>query len=400
MFKWFAVFLFLFSLISCGSQNKEPRKEEPIAQDGTIRIYSDSIGWSGKLPCQIHYNGKKYKAAVKYRGGISSMYPKHSMTVEFEDQVKLGDLPMNDDYIFNANYIDKTFQRHKLSYDIFRLMDAKNKAPRCDYLPIYLNDNYLGLYVIMEKVNGSWLGFDNANPKGARLFKDPFVFIEERLPNVQEPNNYYQQKFPKQSIADFNDEPEEFKKAIFNTDDETFELTCFTNIQVDNLLDWHLLLLLTNNDDGLFKNFYLYKEERGGQFKFIPWDYDHSFGRDGNYEFNLIDRPVDCLKVPLLKRLIEMPSTKYAERLTQRYLELRKTLFTEKALLELIDKNEKEVRPFVDANRNKWPMDGMGYLDANDFDQEMAIIKQYIPMRLKQLDAYFYNLEYGEEEKD
>ena len=45
-------------------------------------------------------------------------------------------------------------------------------------------------------------------------------------------------------------------------------------------------------------------------------------------------------------------------------------------------------------------MDGEGYWDANNFDQEMAIMKQYIPMRLKQLDAYFYNLEHGEEEEN
>ncbi|XOV67442.1 MAG: CotH kinase family protein [Fluviicola sp.] len=398
MHKLWIVLCCLSLVVSCDSEKQNSEEEEKVKNEQVIRIYSDSIGWDEKLPCEITYAGKKYKAAVKYRGGISSQYPKHSMTVEFDDQVVLGTLPADDDWIFNASYIDKTFQRHKLSYDIFRAMRPENRAPRCDYLPVYLNEQYIGLYVIMEKVNGSWLGFDKANPSGARLFKDPFIFIEERLPNVQEPDNYYQQKFPKQSFTDHNDELEVLKKLIFKTDDAQFAQHCFAYFQEDNLIDWHLLLLLTNNDDGLFKNFYLFKEGNGDPFKFIPWDYDHSFGRDGNYELNLIDRPVDCTKVPLLKRLMEIRSTGYVENLKERYWELRKTIFTEKALLELIEKNDSQVRPFIKANFKKWPLDADWYLDANDYEQEVAIIKQYIPMRLDQLDTFFSNLEYGEEE--
>lgn len=394
------VFLLLF-FAACENSSDSVQPTE-VSKENIIRIYADTIGWDGKLPCEISYKGKKYKAAVKYRGGISSKYPKHSMTVEFEDQVKLGDLPMNDDYIFNASYVDKTFQRHKLSYDIFRLMDEKNKAPRCDYLPIYLNDKYIGLYVIMEKVNGSWLGFDKANPKGARLFKDPFIFVEERLPNVQEPDNYYQQKFPKLDVKDYTDDLDRYKKCLFEYDDRMFRYIATEGFWFDkeNVVEWHLLLLLTNNDDGLIKNFYLYNDHYGGSLKFIPWDYDHSFGRDGNYDLNLIDRPVDCEKVVLIKRLMHTSNLGYRKKLKERYFDLRRTLFTVEALYEMIDANTESIQPHIKNNAKVWPTDSEWYSDANDYDQEIAIIKKYIPMRLKQLDAYFYNLEYGEEEKD
>ena len=175
--KWTPLAILLLIITSC-SGSSDAIQDQEIENEQIIRIYSDSIGWDGKLPCEITYAGKKYKAAIKYRGGISSQYPKHSMTVEFEEKVTLGNLPTNDDFIFNASYIDKTFQRHKLSYDIFRLMNSENKAPRCDYLPIYLNDKYIGLYVIMEKVNGSWLGFDKA-----RIVSENKVYPNEKLSN-------------------------------------------------------------------------------------------------------------------------------------------------------------------------------------------------------------------------
>ncbi|GAB5417865.1 MAG: spore coat protein CotH [Crocinitomicaceae bacterium] len=367
--------------------------------DPAIYIYAKEIGWEEKLPCTIQYHGESFDGEIKNRGGSSSKYPKHSMTLELDDEIALAGLPKNDDWIFNASYIDKTFQRHKLSYDLFRKMHPQNKAPQCTYVPVYLNDKYIGLYVLMEKVNGSWLGFDKKNPKGARLFKDPFVFVKERLPNVQEPDNYYQQKFPKQKKLDCNHELDSLKQFLFNTDDETFGKWSYTQIDERNLIDWHLLLLLTNNDDGIFKNFYLYKEG-GDQWKFIPWDYDHSFGRDGNYELNLIEREVGWEKVVLLRRLMELKQSGYALNLKRRYEELRKEVFTEDALIQMIAENERMLQPYLKENSELWPMDAKWYSDANNYNQEIEIIKKYIPMRLEQLDTFFSNLEYGEEEKE
>ena len=376
---------------------KEVRKE---VGNGVIRIYADTIGWAKKLPCRIEYKGKTYQGEVKYRGGMSSKYPKHSMTLELEQDISIAGLLKNDDWILNANYIDKTFQRHKLSYDIFRSMHPDNKAPRCAYVPMYLNDNFIGLYVIMEKVNGSWLGLDKNTPNGARLFKDPFVFVEERLPNVQEPNNYYQQKFPEVEKKDCNNELDAFKTFLFHSSDSAFVVDCGKWLNLRNVMDWHLLLLLTNNDDGLFKNYYLYRPEGSSSYEFIPWDYDHSFGRDGNYDLNLIDREVGWRKVVLLRRLMELPQSDYAEALKTRYLSLRSNVFSEKRLMELIQANDVEVRPQIKANTEKWPLDAKWYSDANDYDAELDILKQYIPLRLEQLDTFFTTLKYGEEEKN
>jgi len=385
-------------LFGCGTDRANEIDTEVLPKENTIRIEAESIGWDTKVPCKIIYHGKQYKAKLKFRGGMSSRYPKHSMTVEFKKNVSIAGMPSNDDWIFNASYIDKTFQRHKLSYDIFRLMNEENKAPRSSYLPVYLNDKYMGLYVIMEKVNGSWLGFDKKNPEGARLFKDPFIFVKERLPNVQEPDNYYQQKFPKQKNEDCNHELDDVKRFLFESSDEEFIQANENWFVRKNVIDWHLLLLLTNNDDGVVKNFYLYREPNGRPFQFIPWDYDHSFGRDGNYDLNLAERLVRWEKAILLKRLMEIPGSQYPHQLKQRYNELRKSIFTEETLFELIAANSKEIRPYLDANEAKWALDAKWYSDANNYDQEIELIKKYISLRLEQLDTFFSTLEYGKKE--
>jgi spore coat protein H len=390
--------LILVSFASCHSEETpaSTNKYDSSKENAAIYIYADTIGWGKKLPCTIFYHGKEYSGEVKYRGGMSSQYPKHSMTVELDGEAAFGGLKENDDWIFNASYIDKTFQRHKLSYDLFRKMDRRNKAPECAYVQIHWNDKPIGLYVVMEKVNGSWLGFDKNQPNGARLYKDPFVFIKKRLPNVQEPHNYYQQKFPKVKSDDFNGEMDLFKEFLFS-DDTIFKGNWKKWVNEANVIDWHLLLLLTNNDDGVVKNFYMYRNPGESQYYMVPWDYDHAFGRDGNYELNLIEREVGWDKSVLLKRLMQIKETGYADKLRRRYWELRKSLFTESNLLQMISENESMVRPHIEDNKAVWSYDTQWYLDDNSFDEEMDIIKRFIPIRLEQLDHYFYTLEYGEE---
>ena len=53
---------------------------------------------------------------------------------------------------------------------------------------------------------------------------------------------------------------------------------------MENLIDWHILLLFTNNGDGLMKNYYFYKMDSETPFRFAIWDYDHTFGRDESAE--------------------------------------------------------------------------------------------------------------------
>ncbi len=68
----------------------------------------------------IIYNGR-----IERRGGGSMAFPKSSYEIDLEDDIPLGQLPEDDDWILNANYIDKTFMRHTFSYDLFREMDPK-----------------------------------------------------------------------------------------------------------------------------------------------------------------------------------------------------------------------------------------------------------------------------------
>lgn len=374
------------------SCDERTESEENSESSDELHVFSENIGWEQKVKAKFLYKGETIFGDVKFRGGISSKYDKHSMTIELKPNRSIAGMPSDDDWILNASYVDKTFQRHKLSYDLFRKMHTENKAPLCAYLPVYINDSYEGLYVAMQKVNGSWLGFDKENPENNALFKDAFIFIEEDLPNVQEPDNYYQQKFPELYQIDYREELNALRDFLFNASDEDFEKEIGNRFDLRNVIDWQLLLMLTNNDDGLYKNYYLCRGKDSDKFEFIPWDYDHSFGRDGDYGLNLIDRELGWDRMILFKRLMASDSLNYADQLKARWNELRKHVFTKDEIYKMIAENDKAVRPYIDANAKRWPLDSKWYSDANSYEEELEILRKFVPMRLQQLDTFFRTL--------
>ena len=224
----------------------------------------------------------------------------------------------------------------------------------------------------------------------AMLFKDPPVFWGENRIAPQEPDNYFQQKYPKIKRCDKTYYIEDFMRFLFQSDDAGFADSISRWIDVENVMDWHLLLLFTNNEDGLMKNFYLYKTSSSTPFRIAIWDYDHSFGRDCDNELNLLRSTVNVNKCILLKRLSEIPELHYNAQLKHRWQYLRKEgIFSQQHFEQLIKQNHLLIRNDVRKNFKRWPVDATHYFDASGYKQELDIMRQYMQMRLPQLDAYF-----------
>ncbi len=380
------IILFISGTVSC---KREVLPSIHIKKEG-------AIGWKSKEPCTFIYSdaANEYElfGKIKCRGGISSKYHKHSFAIELDNKFSLANLPCDDDWILNANYIDKTFMRHKISYDLFREMNENNVASKSSFITIRINDKYEGLYVIMEEINGAMVGLNKGDPM-AMLFKDPPIFIKERLTYVQDTLNYYQQKFPKINESDKTDYLERFKNFLYYSDDSCFAKDISTWVDIDNVIDWHLILLFSNNEDGIVKNFYLYKLDKDTPFRFAIWDYDHSFGRDGDNERNLMERELNCNRAILLERLSNIPEIEYLHKLKKRWFELR-----EQNILSFdnfdahITENDRIISKEVEKNFEKWPVDSKWYYDNNDYRQELDLMRKFMKIRVNQLDEYFNSI--------
>jgi hypothetical protein len=368
--------ILILSLTSCTEDPKAGlfiTVDEVIPVDKKIPAKLENVDNTGQRTLPIR---------IERRGGFSLSFDKHSYEIDLEEDLPFLGLPADDDFILNASYIDKTFLRHGLSFDLFTAMDSSYEAPEWTYSPVYLNGQYQGLYLIMEKMDKSSL---DVSAKGGFIFKEPHLF-RDSYDGLTEPRpgNFHHQTYPKLKEKDYRPTLEALRSLILDSANEVFDEQLPLVMDVDNLVDWHLLLLITNNSDGCLKNFFLYRVDSLSPIRLAPWDFDHSFGRDGDNELNMNERQLDITRSILYRRLLDRPW--YRDRLKQRW-----TDHVDGGLLSLIGLKKRikdmaeDVRPYIKANAQRWPTDGPWYHDDQDFEEEIQVMMDYLDLRMEQL---------------
>ena len=377
----------LLTLLSCSSEKNNLTE---------FHIFADDISWDKKGNCSIKIIEKLHidsaEAKVKFRGGMSSRYEKHSYAISLWKKKPIDGLPEAKKWVLNASYIDKSFMRHKVSFDLWRQMNSENKSPFCSYVNVSENDVYQGLYILMQRMDKHSLHV-NVNDPQAFIFKEPpLLFPQKDTPN-RDSMYLATQKFPKFKQGDASTQLKELEALIFDGSDEAFKHSIFKLLDRDNVIDWQLLLMLTNNGDGQLKNYYIYKQSAETPIKIALWDYDHSFGRDGDNEPNMLARNLEEKRTRLFKRLIELNPDNFNEKMRARWIELRKSIFTNENIALLMDENDKIIGPHVAKNAERWSIKSKWYFDDNDYNAELVLIKEYVSKRLKQLDKRFNHQE-------
>ena len=92
------------------------------------------------------------KLTIRGRGNTSwTNMPKKSYKIEFIDKQSMLGMPKDRDWALIANYADKTLMRNYLMYHLSAELDAYY-APRCEFVEVYLNKEYLGVYLLTETI--------------------------------------------------------------------------------------------------------------------------------------------------------------------------------------------------------------------------------------------------------
>jgi hypothetical protein len=392
LFRLSVFIWFVMGLSSCERELADLEKGEIFR----LNIeHEESIPYDEKVPAaftEFFRNWEKeMEGDIEKRGGYSSGFYKHSYEIGLEREYPIAGLPKDDDWVLNSSYIDKTFLRHPVSFDLFREMGEQNRSPQCQYLELFIGQEYQGLYILMEKLDRSTLGLYKYDEE-AVVFKEPHLFrksYENQVP--EDPDNFHHQTYPAIEIANMNDDLEELRDFILNAEEEVFNDRIGEFFDLQNILDWHLLLLVTNNSDGILKNFYLFRQRDDQAYQIAIWDYDHSFGRDGDNELNLSNELPDLTRSILFSRL--MQQNWYLEALKDRWQYQKDSgLFTWEALSSRISDQAALIQPFAEDNFEKWPLDAPWYYDENDFEEEIEIMLQYLSQRMPLLEKYFEEL--------
>ena len=88
---------------------------------------------------------------IRGRGNSSWEMPKKSYKIEFDKKQSMLGMPKDKDWALIANYADKTLMRNDLAYRLSAALDVFY-APRCEFAELYVNGNYLGVYLVTETI--------------------------------------------------------------------------------------------------------------------------------------------------------------------------------------------------------------------------------------------------------
>ncbi len=228
---------------------------------------------------------------------FASNYHKKSLKVDFDryvaDQVYDGLKKIN----LHNGVGDPSFLRDALCYDVLRQSGAP--APRTSHARLYLNDQYWGIYLIVEQVDKTFLNEHFSNNDG-NLFKNTGWSSLHWLGS--NPNSY-QTEFELKTNELENDWSGfvNLIDVINNSSNNDFPEAIQQVFDVSTYLKILAIDILTNNWDSYIehgRNWYLYQNPDSDSFHWIPWDYNLALGGDFNTSGNPAVLDTICQIVP------------------------------------------------------------------------------------------------------
>lgn len=441
------IYVLIFIIFSCNKiedlpnslvQYPEIGKIIPHVQINTLnKEIVDEPKISSKMiitkDSMILYDGN---IGIEYRGSSSQSFDKKSYGFETWDEENedmdypLLGFPEEEDWIFYGPYSDKTLIRNKLIYDLSNQIGRY--ASRTKFCELTINNQYMGVYVFMEKLKrdknriaikklenddldsinisgGYIIKIDKSDDEnGEQVYNDFNAFISNYKPNYATYQSiWFNYEYPKPK--DIHNEQKQYINSYFDNFERALSGINFKDslsgyrkyIDVESFIDFFILNELSNNLDGYRLSTYLHKN-RNEKLKIGPiWDFNLSFG-NGNYcngdkydtwtyKFNETCSD-DFWLIPFWwEKLLEDPY--FVNKLKERWNELRKKELSDENIFQMIQnyisilKNESGA---VYRNYSKWNVIGKylwpnNYV-GNSYESEIDYLIKWISKRNNWLD--------------
>ncbi len=364
------------------------------------------------------YDGR---ISIEIHGESSTMFPKKCYRLETQDSlgennnVKLLGMPKENDWILYAPYSDKSLIRNALAY---RMGNVTGRyAPRTRFCELLLNDQYMGVYLLTEKIkrdkhrvnisklkpeDTSWPGIT-----GGYIWRvdkiDPDEYAWTSYPDPMLPDEiniifqyYYpkydrltesQRQYAKDFIASF--------ESALNGSDFTSPTEGYAKYaDVESFIDFLIINEISKNVDAYTYSTYMYKDEDtdGGKLNMGPlWDFNLAYG-NVNYNENSQYAPgwtyQEHYRMYWYRRLMQDPQ--FVNHLKCRWDTLRRGPLSDQRIGYIIDSLVSVVGEAQQRNFARWPVLGEyvwpNQFIGNSYGEEVDFLKNWISARLQWMD--------------
>ena len=334
--------------------------------------------WNSADPSSESYQTAASLVEWRMRGNSTRIYPKLSWKVNLRDakgennNLDLLGLGSDDDWILNPMSMDDTCVKEKLTQELWNQLvsetDYNYKMSQGEYVELFINGAYQGLYLFQRRVDTKYLELDREKDilmKGINTWEAESSFDAYEIVST----------------------PYEIEET-YTLIDKAMAFEEENTINIDNFIDVSLLLqLISGTDNYGYKNtFYALRQENDGyELYLVPWDTDLSLGVPWGYDYeDSMDEIIERYELQNIRREVPDIDVQIAER----WRTLRNSIYSEENILSIYSDitNELVVSGAMQRDEEQW-----GLLHEGEDNWEN--LERFIKERLRFLDEYYAKFE-------
>ncbi len=364
---------------------------------GLIKVFNPDVGTS-------QYELLESRVCYHLKGASTFHFEKKSYSLKLQDyqeeNISVSLLGMRADHSWKLNALNTDVNRIReiTASQIWEQIDNSDSSfqepgPRMEYVELLLDNEYKGLYCLVEPIDEAKLELDS-NDVLYKIIDWQCPLDEDIQTSIT--NNWKIQgsvriRYPKK-ISDYNltwypirDYLNTFYRAPITNYDEAV-----AKVNINNLIDMAIFTMATSANDNCYKNTYISASvKKDGTYSMlqVPWDLDYTFGNQ--YQYNVLnnvhfepDYTIVYIEESLLKLYSSNPDI-IGELVYNRWNSYRTDLLSTNAVLHLLQENQKYIIGTGALQREtaRWPQAAIC--------TDISSLCDYIEKRLAWVDNYF-----------
>ncbi len=433
-------FLIQFELVARKNYQNNFVSDLPIikiATDGNISVNANTVR-QGQIESISNGTGNDHHlddAANDYSGRLSITqqatiydYPKNHYLITLTDEqgaaknASLLGLPEGDEWILYAPYNDKTLLRTVLMGELAFQMGRTHQPKLCH---LFLNDDYLGLYVLLEKINRNPNRIDLPEPgnSGDELTGGYMLMLNKNrvAPGFDSPiKPFFSAQHPVRYLYNFPDdaalttEQKGYIQGFING----FEADVVNSIDIASAVDYFLLNEVSKNVDAYRDQTVLIKNRDSSNAKLVirnPIDFNNACGNTQAYngksvqgwQLDYLSTPAnmsaDSMLVPLWWKQLFADAT-FTRALYKRWETLHEDVLNDSFVFEKLDSLYNLLEDDGILNFERWPVAGkpiepygaIGDTYDEDFDYFYLWMVDRIDWMAEAMDEFITSVAFAE----
>ncbi len=206
---------------------------------------------------------------VRVRGGTTARLRKKSYKFDFNPRHHfrfVQGVGRVEEINLNTTYTDKSYVRQQLAFEVFDAAGAPGSI--AFNVRVQRNGAFFSVATLIEQPDKDLLRREGLSDRGA-LYK-MYNACTSGTSGVRKRNRRYEN----------NADLVQFVQNINSRSGESLKNYLFDNVDLPRTLNYLAANVITQNNDCMKKNYYLYRDSEGsGRWLMLPWDLDLTFGR-------------------------------------------------------------------------------------------------------------------------